>query len=319
MTAARPLRSPHPQGRTFLGRGPRRSAALPLACALRRQHRRARGSLPLPAHPERLRSLSARRRHAPASVRQARRTSDDQRGCGRRRLRRAGAERPGRRRRRRFQLLAHQASPDAGARQRILGTVRSRRAGRRSLQVRDHRARRAPAAVQVRSAGIRRRSAAQHGVDRLRHAHRCRSRRAAHPNINALSSPMSIYEVHLGSWRRKDRQRLAQLSRARRNVAAIRARHGLHPHRVVADQRASLRRLVGLSADGTVRADQPLRLAGGLCAFHRRLPSRGARRLAGLGAGAFSGRSARACASSTALRCTSTPIRCKAGTRTGAP
>ena len=87
---------------------------------------------------------------------------------------------------------------------------------------------------------------------------------------------------------------LADLSRARRATAGLRRRHGLHPCRAAADHRASVRRLVGLSADRAVRADQPVRLAGGFRRAGRRLPPRRARRAARLGAGPFPRRSARA-------------------------
>ena len=85
----------------------------------------------------------------------------------------------------------------------------------------------------------------------------------------------------------KGRQRLAQLSRARRNAAALCARPRLHAYRVAADQRASIRRFMGLPADRIVRADQPFRPAGRFRPFHRCLSSRRAWRAARLGAGAF--------------------------------
>ena len=64
---------------------------------------------------------------------------------------------------------------------------------------------------------------------------------------NWPQSPISIYEVHLGSWRRKEGNRPTHLSRTRRHVAAVRVGVGLHAHRTVAGCRASVRRLVGLS------------------------------------------------------------------------
>ena len=67
---------------------------------------------------------------------------------------------------------------------------------------------------------------------------------------------------------------MADLSRARRAAAGLCARSRLHPCRIPARQRASVRRLLGLSADRPVCADQPLRLAGGFRRAGRCLPSR---------------------------------------------
>ena len=54
-------------------------------------------------------------------------------------------------------------------------------------------------------------------------------------------------------------QSLPHLRRAWRPVDPLRDRHGLHPSRAAAGQRASVRRLLGLPAGGPVRADQPPR------------------------------------------------------------
>ena len=148
----------------------------------------------------------------------------------------------------------------------------------------------------------------------------CRGPRASSTTPMRSRAPMSIYEVHLGSWRRKPERRrpLAHLSRAGGTASGLCRRHGLHPHRADAGVGASVRRLVGLSADRAVRADQPLRHAGRFRRADRRLPSQGPRRAARLGAGAFPRRSARARHTSTAPRSTSTPTRCRAAISTGA-
>ena len=65
---------------------------------------------------------------------------------------------------------------------------------------------------------------------------------------------------------------------------------------------ASVRRLVGLSGDRLLRADQPLRHARGLQVLRRRLPSRGHRRDPRLGAGTLSRRTCTASRASTAPR-----------------
>ena len=86
---------------------------------------------------------------------------------------------------------------------------------------------------------------------------------------------------------------MADLSRSRRTAAALCPRSRLHPPRIPAGQRTSVRRLMGLSADRNVRADQPVRSTGGFFRACRRLPSRRPRRDAGLGARTFPRRSAR--------------------------
>jgi 1,4-alpha-glucan branching enzyme len=102
--------------------------------------------------------------------------------------------------------------------------------------------------------------------------------------VNALGSPISIYEVHLGSWRR-----LAELPRPGRGAARLRARHGFHACRIPAGQRASIRRFLGISADRPFCTHEPVwhprRFRGlGRCMSPRRL-GRDSR----LGARTFSG------------------------------
>ena len=96
----------------------------------------------------------ARRRHAPAAVRQARCPSNDDDRDRRCRLRRLGTQCARGFRRRRFQFLGSAASSDARARQRILGAVHSRCQRWRPLQIRDDLALRAGAAAKSRSAGV---------------------------------------------------------------------------------------------------------------------------------------------------------------------
>ena len=69
-----------------------------------------------------------------------------------------------------------------------------------------------------------------------------------------LTSPMSIYEVHLGSWRQGLTYR--ELADAARR---LRHRPRLHPRRAPAGRRAPVRRLLGLPGHVLLRADLPLR------------------------------------------------------------
>jgi len=67
-----------------------------------------------------------------------------------------------------------------------------------------------------------------------------------------LDQPISVYEVHLASWKRKPegRRSPAHLSRARGATRGVRHRDGFHPHRSDAAGRTSVSRLVGLSSHG---------------------------------------------------------------------
>ena len=137
------------------------------------------------------------------------------------------------------------------------------------------------------------------------------------PARQALSAPISIYEVHLGSWRRGEGQSLPHLRRACRRADPLREGPGLHPHRVPARLRASLLRLVGLSADRAFRADQPLRTAGSLRPLRRPLPSGRTSASSSTGCRRISRTMLTASPASTARRSTSTKIRASASIRTG--
>jgi 1,4-alpha-glucan branching enzyme len=58
---------------------------------------------------------------------------------------------------------------------------------------------------------------------------------------------------------RRDGRARDLLQRGGRGTGRLRGRHGLHPYRAAADQRASLRRVMGLPARGPVRAHHPPR------------------------------------------------------------
>ena len=135
------------------------------------------------------------------------------RGRRRRRLRGVGAERAARQRGRRLQPLGRPPPPDAQAR-------RGRRSGRSSspasprgtrLQVRAARRERRAAAAEGRSGRLRSRSSRRRPP---RASPACRATTGAtrdwmdaRRERQALDAPISIYEVHLGSWRRKDGDR----------------------------------------------------------------------------------------------------------------
>ena len=111
-------------------------------------------------------------------------------------------------------------------------------------------------------------------------------RRAADP----LAAPMSIYEVHLGSWRRT----LENESLGYRDLAdaARRVREGprLHARRAAARDGAPVQRLVGLPGHGLLRADRALRRPGRLPRVRRRAAPAGHRRDPRLGARALPAR-----------------------------
>ena len=191
------------------------------------------------------------------------------------------------------------------------------------LQVRDHRRRRHAAAAQGGSGRLPRRAAAVDRVDRLRHGRLRVVRRRVDGGPRARSEPRRAPMCDLrgapGIVAARRGQSLAHLRRARRHAGALRRRHGLHAPRADAGQRASAGRVLGLPADRTLRADEPLRRARRVRALRRSLPSRRAGRDPRLGARALSRSTRTASRSSTARPSTSTPTRAWASIRTGTP
>ena len=88
-------------------------------------------------------------------------------------------------------------------------------------------------------------------------------------------TPMSIYEVHAGSWRRGERA-VPDWDELAERADPLCRRHGLHAYRAHADHRASARRVLGLPADRALRADRPLRRSRRIRALRRPAPPGGA-------------------------------------------
>ena len=112
----------------------------------------------------------------------------------------------------------------------------------------------------------------------------------------APDAPISIYEVHLGSWLKPSTTaELTALGFRRSTGSCPTRRDGIHPRRADADHRTSVRRILGLSAARPVRAQRAVRPAAKAsrassmpaCCRYRHDPR--------LGAGAFSDRSAWSC------------------------
>ena len=223
-----------------------------------------------------------------------------------------------------FDALGRPPPADAQPpRRRVLGNFRAGDRPGRGLQIRDRRAGRRGAAAQGRPLCARRpsrrRAPPRSSPRRRRFPGRTASGSPMRGRANDRASPISIYEVHLGSWRR-DLARgrpISELPRAGRAAGAVCRRSRLHPYRDHADHRVPVRRVVGLSAGIALRADLALWHAGRFPLLCRCLPPRRARRVARLGAGAFPERRARARAGSTAPRSTSTPTRARACTAIG--
>ncbi len=88
-------------------------------------------------------------------------------------------------------------------------------------------------------------------------------------------------------------QPLAQLPGAGRTAGRLRPRHGVHPRRAAAGDRAPVRRLVGLPDRGLLRPHQPVRRAAGVHAPGGHPAPAGHRRHPRLGAGPLPHRRAR--------------------------
>ena len=82
---------------------------------------------------------------------------------------------------------------------------------------------------------------------------------ASRAGMNARHAPISIYEVHLGSWRRHVNGGFKTWDELAAELPGLRRRPRLHAPRADAHHRVPVRRLVGLPAARPVRADRALR------------------------------------------------------------
>ena len=283
-----------------------------------------RGSLFLRPAARRARSAPVQRRAAFRTRLAPRRQLDDDRRRARRALRRVGAERARGVGGRRLQHLGPAAPPDAAALSRpACGNCSSRGSaagarykfaivgpdGVRLPLKADPLARAtepppATASVVVDPHAAR---LARRGVDAAARAQR-----------HATDAPISIYEVHAASWFHPD-GRIPNWDELAERLVPYVSEMGFTPCRADAGGRASVRRLVGLSAARPVRAERAVRAARGLRPLRRCLPPRRYRRHRRLGAGAFPDR----CAWPGAVRrhraVRARRIRARASTRTGTP
>src|SRR5581483_1050792 len=109
----------------------------------------------------------------------------------------------------------------------------------------------------------------------------------ARAHKDPLKQPVSIYEVHLGSWLRGP-EYLSQLPRARGQAGRVCRPARLYAFGIAARDGASLLRVMGISSGGLLCPHIALRPAAGLHVFRRSLPSGRRRRHRRLGAGSFS-------------------------------
>ena len=184
---------------------------------------------------------------------------------------------------------------------------------------------RRPRRREVRSLRLRRRAAAAHGHQRRRPGRTTTGTTTtgwpAGRRPNRLDAPMSIYEVHLGSWQKDysgGGRRWLNYRELAHQLVDYCQQDGLHAPRADAGQRASVHRQLGLSDGRLLRRHQPLRHARRLHVLRRSLPPERHRRDPRLGAGPLPQGRPRPATASTARPSTSTPTPARASIPTGA-
>ena len=109
-----------------------------------------------------------------------------------------------------------------------------------------------------------------------------------------LDAPISIYELHLGSWKRRDDGSWCSYREMAPRLDRVRAADRVHARRVAPDHGAPVLRVVGLPDHGLLRADVAVRHTDRLHGVRRRAPRCGHRRHPRLGPVALPERRARA-------------------------
>ena len=185
--------------------------------------------------------IAPRRRGPPrAALRAARRARPRGRGRDRHDLRRLGAERALGLRRRRLQLLGRPAATRCGRSARPASGSCSSRTSARARTTSSRSARSdGELRAQGRPARVPRGAAAADALDRppaARTSGATTSGWSARRTTSRCSEPMSIYEVHLGSWRRDPARQPARCTyrELADELGDYVARHGLHARRAAA-------------------------------------------------------------------------------------
>ena len=142
--------------------------------------------------------------------------------------------------------------------------------------------------------------------------------RPAPSGVNALGAPMSIYEVHLGSWRRKGHNEWLTYRELAEQLPAYARDMGFTHVEFLPVNEHPFDGSWGYQPTGLFAPTSRFGTPGRFRRADRRLPSRGRSACCSTGCPAISPTIRTGSAISTAPRSTSTPTRCRAATSTGA-